>query len=265
MAQRQESLLEDLIYMHWGVSVVVSVIAYVGLAVVLPQYCAGDSCGLALRPLVSVLSTMAPFIALVLLIPAPLSALRAWKERRLLDRQGNLESIRALHWKDFERLLGEYYRRRGFRVEENRQGGADGGVDLRLRDKDGLHVVQCKQWRARQVGVPIARELLGVMVDQGAHRGSIVTSGTFTTKAKEFTEGKRMELVDGERLERMIIEVRRGKRVSSPAPDPAEAEGDTQCPRCGSPLVLRTARRGPNAGSEFYGCSSFPKCRYIRP
>ncbi len=36
MPQRQESLLEDLIYMHWGVSVVVSVIAYVGLAVVLP-------------------------------------------------------------------------------------------------------------------------------------------------------------------------------------------------------------------------------------
>ncbi len=207
---------------------------------------------------------MAPFIALVLLIPAPLSALRAWKERRLLDRQGNLESIRALHWKDFERLLGEYYRRRRFRVEENRQGGADGGVDLRLRDKDGLHVVQCKQWRARQVGVGIVRELLGVMVDQGAHRRSIVTSGTFSKEARQFAEGKPMELVDGAQLERRIMEVSRGKQASPPPPA-AELEGETQCPRCGSPLVLRTARRGPNAGSEFYGCSSFPKCRYIRP
>ena len=263
MPQRRESLHEDLIHMHWGVSVVLSVLAYVGLAVVLPQYCAGDSCGLVFRPLIAVLSTMAPFIALVLLIPAPLSAWRAWKGRRLLDRQQNLESIRALHWKDFERLLGEYYRRQGFRVEENQQGGADGGVDLRLRDKHGLHVVQCKQWRSRQVGVPIARELLGVMVDQGAYSGSIITSETFTKEAKQFAERNGIELVDGARLERMIMEVTRGKRASSPIP--AEAKSGTQCPRCGSPLLLRTARRGPNAGSEFYGCSSFPKCRYVRP
>ena len=35
------------------------------------------------------------------------------------------------------------------------------------------------------------------------------------------------------------------------------------CPRCGSPLVLRTAKRGVNVGNQFYGCSAFPRCRYI--
>lgn len=35
------------------------------------------------------------------------------------------------------------------------------------------------------------------------------------------------------------------------------------CPKCGSELVLRTARNGANAGQKFYGCSGFPKCRYI--
>ena len=35
------------------------------------------------------------------------------------------------------------------------------------------------------------------------------------------------------------------------------------CPRCGAELVLRTARRGASAGKQFYGCSSFPKCRFI--
>ncbi len=35
------------------------------------------------------------------------------------------------------------------------------------------------------------------------------------------------------------------------------------CPRCGAELVLRTAQKGDNAGKEFYGCSAFPKCRYI--
>ena len=40
----------------------------------------------------------------------------------------------------------------------------------------------------------------GVMVDQDAYSGSVVTSGTFTKEAKQFAEGKRMELIDGERL-----------------------------------------------------------------
>lgn len=35
------------------------------------------------------------------------------------------------------------------------------------------------------------------------------------------------------------------------------------CPRCGSRLVIRTARRGRNIGNKFWGCSSYPKCRYI--
>lgn len=41
-------------------------------------------------------------------------------------------------------------------------------------------------------------------------------------------------------------------------------ESTTTCGRCGSPLVLRTARSGSNAGNEFLGCSRFPSCRYVR-
>ena len=36
------------------------------------------------------------------------------------------------------------------------------------------------------------------------------------------------------------------------------------CPRCGGKLVLRTAKKGENAGNSFYGCSNFPKCRYTK-
>ena len=35
------------------------------------------------------------------------------------------------------------------------------------------------------------------------------------------------------------------------------------CPRCGAKLVLRTARKGNRAGQQFYGCTAFPKCRYV--
>ena len=36
------------------------------------------------------------------------------------------------------------------------------------------------------------------------------------------------------------------------------------CPKCDGPMVKRTARRGPNAGNEFWGCAEFPRCRGTR-
>lgn len=43
------------------------------------------------------------------------------------------------------------------------------------------------------------------------------------------------------------------------------SEETPQCPKCGRPMVKRTARRGANAGGEFWGCSEFPRCRAILP
>jgi len=37
-----------------------------------------------------------------------------------------------------------------------------------------------------------------------------------------------------------------------------------KCPKCNGNLVLRTATRGANAGNQFYGCSNYPKCKYIQ-
>lgn len=46
--------------------------------------------------------------------------------------------------------------------------------------------------------------------------------------------------------------------------DTSESADEMICPKCGSKLVLRTAKKGDNAGNQFYGCSNFPKCRYIK-
>lgn len=40
-------------------------------------------------------------------------------------------------------------------------------------------------------------------------------------------------------------------------------KNERNCPRCGGKLVLRTAKKGANAGNSFWGCSNFPKCRYV--
>jgi len=37
------------------------------------------------------------------------------------------------------------------------------------------------------------------------------------------------------------------------------------CARCGNPLILRTVKRGERQGQQFWGCSQYPSCRYVRP
>ena len=49
------------------------------------------------------------------------------------------------------------------------------------------------------------------------------------------------------------------------AAEPEIAEQSVlKCPKCGGDLILRTASRGANAGKQFYGCSNYPKCKYIQ-
>lgn len=38
---------------------------------------------------------------------------------------------------------------------------------------------------------------------------------------------------------------------------------ERSCPVCGNKLILRTAKQGTRIGKKFWGCSAFPKCRFI--
>jgi very-short-patch-repair endonuclease len=37
------------------------------------------------------------------------------------------------------------------------------------------------------------------------------------------------------------------------------------CPKCGIPMVLRTAAQGDHKGHQFYGCQNYPRCREMKP
>ena len=39
---------------------------------------------------------------------------------------------------------------------------------------------------------------------------------------------------------------------------------DKKCPKCGGELVLRVAKKGNFAGNKFYGCSNYPRCKYMQ-
>lgn len=214
----------------------------------------------------------------LLLVGALVSFLRRRKRSGLIgnvtgDENGN--ALLRLSWQDFELLVGEAFRKRGFSVSETGGGGADGGIDLELRKDGEVFLVQCKQWRAFRVSVEVVRELFGVMAARGATGGFVVTSGIFTSAAQSFAKGRNIELIDGKALRAMIRTVNKantpGEAETVAAPRvvaPMQSQSRTAepaCPRCGGGMVKRVARQGANVGGAFWGCASYPKCRGVKP
>ncbi|WP_232428966.1 restriction endonuclease [Aromatoleum toluclasticum] len=170
-----------------------------------------------------------------------------------------------MSWREFEGLVAETFRQKGYRVVERGGDGPDGGVDLEAYQGRDKYLIQCKQWKARQVGVATVRELYGVMTAERAVGGFVAASGSFTADAQAFAEGRSIRLVDARGLRRMIGGVKVSAHAQAPAPRPdAAPPANPACPKCGSTMVRRTAKSGSNAGSEFWGCAKYPACRGIR-
>ena len=207
------------------------------------------------------------------------AAVSAWRRR---ERQGLVASVveskaadalDGMSWQQFEKLVGEAFRLQGYSVAEIGGGGADGGVDLVLRRGSEKFFVQCKQWRAFKVGVDVVRELYGVMAAKGAAGGFVVTSGRFTEEASNFASGRNVHLIDGPKLHGLLRQAQAVDRQRPGAGAPAKPEREPvaspasaspMCPACSKAMVKRIAKRGANAGIEFWGCTGYPACKGVR-
>ena len=136
-----------------------AVIVYVAMGHVLPSI---ETNNQLIAMVFKALAVPAPFFAVIILLIAPFSFFNALRKAKQLDNQKSIETIRQLHWRNFEELVAEAYRRQGYRVTEGGF-GADGGIDLELRKGDELTFVQCKQWKVQKVGVNVVREMFGVL------------------------------------------------------------------------------------------------------
>ncbi|MGO8835995.1 MAG: restriction endonuclease [Limisphaerales bacterium] len=262
--RQNESPGEILFKAPWWISAAIGVLAFVGLRWGLPAW-AGD---VSARQMIA--KGIVPLSPLPLLFFGIFAAGSFWfsrHRRRLVDVQTSLESLRNTPWKQFEFLVAEAFRRQGYQVEYSLGRGADGGVDLTLRRDGRTSLVQCKQWKVFSVGAPVIREMFGLLTAEQADEAIIVTSGSFTRDAQSFAEGKPIRLVDGPQLLALVQSVQTQSAATelgrSAAPSGAVGAGSAcpDCPECGKPMVLRTARRGVNAGNQFWGCSAYPACK----
>jgi restriction system protein len=277
LARRRQNLAEDLIEatskLPWWVGVVLAIAAYVWLHGIAASEVAATAQPGQMGQVVtqSLFKSLAAFgqylLPFAFLVGAAMSAYGRAKRRALHAQVAGSTDKGALNdmsWQQFEALVGEAFRRKGYAVTETGGGGADGGIDLVLKREGETFLVQCKQWKAYKVGVTTVRELYGVMAAQGATGGFVVTSGVFTDEARVFATGRNIELMDGRALHTLIRGVGVPGKAASDSPTVTTTAGPA-CPVCQSAMVKRTAKRGANSGNAFWGCSQYPACKGTRP
>lgn len=119
-----------------------------------------------------------------------------------------LSKLQTLSGIQFENLCQLLLQKIGFSVETTSISG-DGGIDLiATYDKPffkGKYIVQCKRYSGN-VGVPIIRDLYGVVMAERANKGILITTSNYTDSAIEFSIDKNLELIAGDDLFRLLHE-----------------------------------------------------------
>jgi hypothetical protein len=154
--------------------------------------------------------------------------LDAQHRRHLVEWTTNLRLLSA---EEFEWMVGELFRRDGWKVHETgRQDAPDGNIDLELTKGSERRIVQCKRWTARRVGVDEVRSFAGALLREGL-RGSdgiYVTLSDFNDHARQEAQRTGIDVVDGRELHSRVENARRFE----------------PCPVCQRPMVLARSEHG---------------------
>ena len=111
----------------------------------------------------------------------------------LMERiRANPEELYSLPPRKFEELVADILGARGYEITLTPP-SKDGGFDMFAARKDDLgsflYLVECKRYApSHKVGVSVVRSLHGVVQQQQANAGIVITSSFFTKGAKEFQE-----------------------------------------------------------------------------
>jgi threonine synthase len=200
----------------------ISLLLYPGLGLALPLALRWSTPNLVMANVVGV--TFAAIISLGWLG----LQLDANDRRHLVEWTTNLRLLSA---EEFEWMVGELFRRDGWKVRETgRQDAPDGNIDLLLTKGAERRIVQCKRWTARRVGVDEVRSFAGALLREGL-RGSdgiFVTLSDFNDHAHQEAQRAGIAVVDGRELYSRVEMARRSE----------------PCQVCQHPMVLARSEHG---------------------
>lgn len=184
------------------------------------------------------------------------------KKRSFFESKNSLEAIKNLTPTQFEEFICHLFDKLGYATEAVGRPN-DGGIDAIATKEGAKHYIQCKKFITQQVSVGAMRDFYGAVVDKLSDaKAFFITTNVFTLEAENFAVGKSIELIDGKKLMEYVKTAGLDKAISNrPVFGSSISE---KCPKCGGHLVLKTAHKGSHAGENFYGCSNFPNCHYIK-
>lgn len=126
-----------------------------------------------------------------------------------LIRKGRVLS--ELHWRDFEKLIGELLETQGWEVTLMK-GSKDGGIDVLAEKSDPTLGALKAIWQAkkydvqRKVRLSHLRELSAVVERERATKGVLITTSSFTKGAFDWVKRDmyRLQAKDGKEVERWV-------------------------------------------------------------
>ena len=164
------------------------------------------------------------------------SDLRQEEFKRLVDqRRHHYGNILELSPHAFEDLVSELFKRMDYTVEQTPYSN-DRGKDA-IAHRDGkTYLIECKRYaRDRSVGRRDLQIFHSAMIEEAAAGGFFVSTGKFLKTAKEFVQGKKIELIDEEHLIGLMMRY-------LPYGSQEANEFRVMCEECGSIVVRRLSR-----------------------
>jgi restriction system protein len=133
--------------------------------------------------------------------------LRAPSATRVAD---TLEAVRAMSWADFSSALEDAFRKDGYSV--NRVDGA--AADFEMTKAGRTSLVACKRWKVARTGVEPLRDLHAAKDAREANECIYVATGEITDGARKFALEKRIRLMDGMELAKLLPRAGRAVRAT---------------------------------------------------
>lgn len=124
------------------------------------------------------------------------------------------------------------------------------------------------------LGVPV-ESIFSVIVFIGdsIFKTDMPDNVTFSGKCINYIESKNSKVLSQEQVSKSIKLIESGRLKASLKTNREHVvhvkqiieskSNEKSCPKCGSEMVVREAKKGANKGNKFWGCSSFPKCRAV--
>lgn len=169
-------------------------------------------------------------------------------------KKSGIKDIDDMDGRQFEHYLGHLFKAHGYAVQVTRAAG-DYGADLVIV-KDGKKVVVQAKRYSKNVGLKAVQEVQASIAHYGASEGWVIANREYTDEAYALAKSNRIRLINRDQLIEMILKLNPGAAPSAKAVKQAMPAVEKNCSKCGNKMVLRKSSKG-----EFYGCSTFPKCR----